>query len=36
VHLIDRLGARRIVLEDGRVVGSDKPHPGAAPYVAAG
>jgi cell division transport system ATP-binding protein len=36
VHLIDRLGARRIVLEDGRVVGSDVPHPGAAPHAAAG
>ena len=36
LHLIDRLGARRIVLEDGRVVGSDAPHPGAAPQAAAG
>jgi cell division transport system ATP-binding protein len=36
VHLIDRLGARRIVLEDGRVVGGDAPLPGAAPQAAAG
>jgi cell division transport system ATP-binding protein len=35
VHLIDRLGARRIVLEDGRVVGADAPHRGAAPGTAA-
>ena len=35
VHLIDRLAARRIVLEDGRVVESDAPHPGAAPRTAA-
>jgi len=34
VHLIDRLGARRIVLEDGRVVEGDAPHPGAAPRAA--
>jgi cell division transport system ATP-binding protein len=35
VHLIDRLGARRIVLEDGRVVAGDAPHPGAAPQPGA-